>query len=98
MAAEAIPFVLAAGGQTEIVAHQKNGFLWHAREELAAQLRDFTFIDPQRERSLRKAARERSLDFGEEMFFRSTCAMYRRLGIPCRDAGELSPKIVSDPA
>jgi hypothetical protein len=49
MAAEAIPFVLGASGQRKIVTHQKNRCFWHAREESAAQLRDFTSIDPQRE-------------------------------------------------
>jgi glycosyltransferase involved in cell wall biosynthesis len=97
MAAEAIPFVFAAGGQREIVTHQKNGFLWHTREELAAQLSEFTSMAPGRQQLLRNAARERSGDFSEEMFFRRTCAMYRSLDIPCRDVNELIPNVLSDP-
>jgi glycosyltransferase involved in cell wall biosynthesis len=93
MAAEAVPFVLAAGGQREIVTHEENGFLWHSLEQLKQQIRAFMTIDPAVERRLRKAARERALDFSDKMFYNRTCAMYRSLGIEC-----LAPDAIADTA
>ncbi len=85
MAAGAVPFVLAAGGQREIVNHGKNGFLWQSRDELKQLLRSFTMLTPAEETRLRDAARERSLEFSEAMFFRRTADMYRRLGVPVNE-------------
>jgi len=36
MASGCVPVVIGKGGQPEIVAHGRNGFLWHTMEELKA--------------------------------------------------------------
>jgi glycosyltransferase involved in cell wall biosynthesis len=85
MSAGAVPFVLAAGGQREIVINEKCGFLWHSRDELKQQLRAFTKLGASDKRRLRDAARERSQDFSETVFIRRTRETYRRLGIDCAE-------------
>ncbi len=81
MAAGAVPFVFSGGGQTEIVTHGENGFLWKSRDELKLNIRGFLNMGDTAKSVLRERARLRSLDFGEPAFYARTCGMYEEMGI-----------------
>lgn len=67
MGAGAVPVVINAGGQREIVTNGKNGFLWDTLEELKKKTLELT-IDEKLLSKLSKEAINRSKDFSDEEF------------------------------
>jgi glycosyltransferase involved in cell wall biosynthesis len=68
MASGAVPLVYPAGGQKEIVNHEKNGFWWSTIEDL--EMRTISLINDKKTRErLSLAARERAKDFDRRWFF-----------------------------
>lgn len=68
MKSGAVPVVIRAGGQVEIVEHKKSGFLWSTEEELVS----YTNVLMQNSTYWKKislGAIERSKQFSEEKFF-----------------------------
>lgn len=64
----AVPVVIRAGGQVEIVEHKKSGFLWTTEDEL----KSYTNVLIQNSKYLKEISRsaiERSKQFNEEKFF-----------------------------
>lgn len=67
MGAGAVPVVLNAGGQTEIVTDGENGFLWNSLEELEAKTKELMDNRPLLKR-FSEAARKRGNQFSEKRF------------------------------
>ncbi len=67
MAAGAVPVVIQAGGQTEIVTNGVNGFLWNTEEELLKKTEEIIENENLR-KSLSKNAQEKAQDFSSERF------------------------------
>lgn len=67
MGAGAVPVVIDAGGQKEIVENDKNGFLWSSEEELcnktAKLIQDPSLLD-----TMGQAAKQRAKQFGTDRF------------------------------
>ncbi len=67
MGAGAVPVVINAGGQREIVKNSVNGFLWDTLEEL--QIKTLELINNEKLlNDLSKNAKEKAKDFSEEKF------------------------------
>jgi glycosyltransferase involved in cell wall biosynthesis len=67
MAAGCVPVVIDRGGQSEIVSHGENGFLWNTLDELAAYTRRLAADEGLWQR-LSDAARRRARDFERRRF------------------------------
>ena len=67
MAAGGVPVVINAGGQSEIVEHDKNGFLWKTEEELI-KLTVRLIEQEGLWRKLSHEAQKRSKKFSKEVF------------------------------
>jgi glycosyltransferase involved in cell wall biosynthesis len=87
MAAGCVPMVIDGGGQTEIVRHGTEGFLWETLEQLKDQVRRFVRFGPERVRELRSASRERADHFSRANFLRCVCDIYQQMGIAHRRDG-----------
>lgn len=69
MSAGAVPVVINAGGQREIVTNEKDGFLWNSLEELRDETNRL-ISDTKLWNNMSKAAVKRSGDFGIDKFNR----------------------------
>lgn len=67
MGAKAVPVVINAGGQPEIITDNKNGFLWTTQEELLRKTVYLIQNEDIRKEFAQKAA-ERTKDFNQEKF------------------------------
>lgn len=67
MGAGAVPVVINAGGQKEIVENEKSGFLWDTLDQFKEKTMQLIEDDKLREQ-MSVAARKRSQDFSEEEF------------------------------
>jgi glycosyltransferase involved in cell wall biosynthesis len=67
MAAGCVPVVINRGGQSEIVSHGRNGFLWNTLDEMKAYTRQLV-EDPALWAQLSDAARRRAADFTRARF------------------------------
>lgn len=67
MGAGAVPVVINAGGQKEIVTDKKNGFLWESLEELKEQTLKL-ISDERLWKKISDSARLRAKDFSKEKF------------------------------
>lgn len=67
MGAGAVPVVINAGGQREIVTEGENGLLWDTLEELQKKTKQL-IEHPERWEKLSKEAQLRAKDFGKEIF------------------------------
>lgn len=67
MGAGAVPVVINAGGQTEIVTNGKDGFLWNTLEELQNQT-NMLITSPALLEKLSKESKKRALDFDLHTF------------------------------
>ncbi len=63
-----VPVVINKGGQTEIVSHQKDGYLWNDERELLTYTVDL-LRDSQKREQLALQAINRSKDFSVETFY-----------------------------
>ncbi|MBU0618991.1 glycosyltransferase family 4 protein [Patescibacteria group bacterium] len=70
MASGAVPVVIEAGGQPEIVTHGQNGLLWQTKKELIGQTLQLIKLDKNWQR-LSRAAQKRAQDFSKAKFFQS---------------------------
>ena len=85
MAAGCVPVVIDRGGQSEIVTHGENGFLWNTLDELADYTRRLA-DDPELWARLSEAARRRAHDFARERFIARMSALAGLPG-PARASG-----------
>ena len=69
MGAGAVPVVINAGGQREIVKDGQNGFLWNTPEELKKKTM-FLIDNPKKLQELSYKAQEKTKDFSRERFCR----------------------------
>lgn len=76
MSAGCIPIVYAGGGQTEIIDHGKNGFLWHTTDELINTTQRVS-EDETNTQLIRSAAGKRAGEFSVQRFTRSFDAVLR---------------------
>jgi glycosyltransferase involved in cell wall biosynthesis len=67
MSAGVVPVVINAGGLSEIVTNEKDGFLWNSESELLQKTSDIIKDDFLRER-MANAAIERAKAFTQDMF------------------------------
>lgn len=67
MGAGAVPVVINAGGQKEIVTNGENGFLWDSLDELQEKTQEL-MDKPKMVQKLSENAKERSKDFSYEKF------------------------------
>lgn len=74
MAGGTVPLVFAAGGQREIVAAGKNGYLWKSLEELVKKTKEL-ITDKKRWRELSRGARQSSSSFSYEAFSQKVLAL-----------------------
>lgn len=70
MSAGAVPIVINAGGQSEIVEEDKSGLLWITEEELQDKTMQVV-NNKELQESLSKGARQRSKDFSKDQFYRN---------------------------
>lgn len=63
----AVPVVIRAGGQTEIVAEGRDGYLWSTLDDLTARTTEL-MAAPELRRRVGEAARSRSLEFSPAVF------------------------------
>jgi glycosyltransferase involved in cell wall biosynthesis len=70
MAAGCVPVVINKGGQSEIVQHEVNGFLWETLDELKDYTARLISDDDLRVR-MSAAARKRAQMFSREMFLKN---------------------------
>lgn len=75
MGCSAVPVVIHAGGQTEIVEDGKNGFLWQTKEELIKKTLQLT-EKKNLWQELSNRAKERVKDFSAERFCREVNEMF----------------------
>ncbi len=94
MAAGCIPMVVAAGGQTEIVSHEVNGYCWDTTEGLKQLVRRFVSQGNADTESMRHAARERAQDFRRAEFFQRACEVYDFLGVAHRSCADEDPRSI----
>jgi glycosyltransferase involved in cell wall biosynthesis len=73
-----VPIVINKGGQTEIVNHQKDGFLWNTREELLEYTLELTSDSNKRERIALQAI-ERAGFFSVENFYKQNEEIFNAL-------------------
>jgi glycosyltransferase involved in cell wall biosynthesis len=78
MNAGLVPVVINKGGQPEIVAHGRHGYVWNSLDELAAHTRA-VIDDPSLRQALAEAAHARSLDFGRSAFRQDVARLVQRL-------------------
>src|SRR5882724_7431680 len=74
MGAGAVPIVINAGGQKEIITENKNGFLWNTLEELQRNT-ERVMNDPQLWKRLSDGAMIRAKDFSKEKFCEAVTKM-----------------------
>lgn len=65
-----VPIVISAGGQKEIVTHEKDGLLWNTTEELE-KYTELLVNDSKKMEELSHAAKKRAEDFSPEKFCES---------------------------
>jgi glycosyltransferase involved in cell wall biosynthesis len=70
----AVPIVINAGGQKEIVDDGKTGFLWDTYEELIAKTSN-VIVDQELRTRLAEAAKERAKDFTMDTFCHKITAL-----------------------
>ncbi len=68
MSAGAVPVVINAGGQREIVENDQNGFLWNSLNEMRDKTKLLMTDEALRQKMAAKA-KIRAKDFSEEKFF-----------------------------
>lgn len=74
MGAGAVPVVINAGGQKEIITHGKNGMLWDTLEELKEMTKSLMNNSDQLQK-LSKEAQHRAKDFSPEVFCKRVNAL-----------------------
>lgn len=74
MGKRAVPIVINAGGQPEIVQDGQNGFLWHTQDELRKKTEKIMNNETLREK-LANNAKKRSEDFDQEHFCQQLSAI-----------------------
>jgi glycosyltransferase involved in cell wall biosynthesis len=67
MAAGSVPVIYNAGGHTEIISNNENGFLWNTKRQLLATTVSVV-SDHQCWKSVSEKAKRRALDFGYDVF------------------------------
>lgn len=75
----AVPVVINRGGQKEIVAKGRNGFLWNTEEECVKYTRKL-ILDPNLRRKMAKEAVVASRDFSVEVFHKNFGRILQRIG------------------
>jgi glycosyltransferase involved in cell wall biosynthesis len=73
MGTGAVPVVINAGGQTEIVRQGEDGYLWDTEEELISRTLEL-MKNTQKRDYMAKSAQERAKDFREEVFCKKLAA------------------------
>jgi glycosyltransferase involved in cell wall biosynthesis len=73
MGAGAVPVVINAGGQPEVVRDGEDGYLWRSVDEMKVRTQELA-ADPVLRRRLGKAARQSSRRFGRDRFKRDIVA------------------------
>jgi glycosyltransferase involved in cell wall biosynthesis len=84
MAAGCVPMVINGGGQSEIVTHRRDGFLWDTLDQLVEQFHQFTRLPDSEVSRLRAAASARAEDFSLVAFRTRACELFESVGIPVR--------------
>jgi glycosyltransferase involved in cell wall biosynthesis len=84
MAAGCVPVVIACGGQTELVTHGRNGFLWHTLDELCAHTLRL-IGDEELRRGMSAAAVDSAQRFDSRHFTAGLAASLAAAHIPVAD-------------
>jgi glycosyltransferase involved in cell wall biosynthesis len=69
MAAECIPIVYNAGGQPEIIEHEKSGYIWNTQDECLLYTQKVIHSEKMRE-DMQAQAKQRAELFSIELFYR----------------------------